>query len=140
MADTIKIEIVSPEHLVLSDEVKSVSVPGQEGYFTVMGEHAPLMTTLKPGFITVEKDDGNQTFYVQGGFADISPAGVTILAEQAKAGTDFDSSEVETAISAAQAEVDAAVELADKDLAQNVLDGWKNLLMEAAQVGSSGAH
>ena len=67
MADAIKIEIVSPESLVLSEEVTSVSVPGQEGYFTVMGEHAPLMTTLKPGFITVEKDSGNQTFYVQGG-------------------------------------------------------------------------
>ncbi len=140
MADAIKIEIVSPEHLVLSEEAKSVSVPGHEGYFTVMGEHAPLMSTLKPGFITVEKEGVTQTFYVQGGFADISPDGVTILAEHARAGADFDKSEVEAAITAAQAQLDAAEELADKDLAQNELDGWKNLLLEAAAVGSAGAH
>ena len=76
----------------------------------------------------------------KGEFADISPAGVTILAEQARAGADFDASEVEAAISAAQSELDNAVELVDKDLAQNELDGWKNLLMEAAQVGTSGSH
>ena len=140
MADEIKIEIVSPENLVLSEAAESVSVPGQEGYFTIMGEHAPLMTTLKPGFVTVVRQGGTHTYYVRGGFADISPDGVTILAEEAKAGSDFDKSEVEAAISAAQAELDAAVELADKDVAQNVLDGWKNLLLEAAQVGSSGTH
>ena len=140
MADMIKIEIVSPENLVLSDHADSVSIPGQEGYFTIMGEHAPLMTNLKPGFVTVERENGTQTYYVRGGFADISPDGVTILAEEAKAGSDFDSSEVEAAIVGAQNDLDAATELADKDMAQNVLDGWKNLLLEAAQVGSSGAH
>ncbi|HHG90761.1 MAG TPA: F0F1 ATP synthase subunit epsilon [Devosia sp.] len=140
MADTIKIEIVSPEKLVLSEEAQSVSVPGQEGYFTVMGEHAPLMSILKPGFISVTGAAGRQTYYVQGGFADVSPDGVTILAEHAKTGADFDKSEIEAAITMAQEELSKAEELADKDLAQNVLDGWKNLLLEAAQSGTSGAH
>ncbi len=140
MADTIKIEIVSPEKLVLSEEVHSVSVPGQEGYFTVMGEHAPLMSILKPGFISVTGASGTQTYYVQGGFADVSPDGVTILAEHAKTGADFDKSEIEAAITIAQEELNKAEEMADKDLAQNVLDGWKNLLLEAAQSGTSGAH
>ncbi len=140
MADTIKIEIVSPEKLVLSEEVQSVSVPGQEGYFTVMGEHAPLMSILKPGFISVTGAGGTQTYYVQGGFADVSPDGVTILAEHAKTGADFDKSEIEAAITIAQEELNKAEEMADKDLAQNVLDGWKNLLLEAAQSGASGAH
>ena len=140
MADTIKIEIVSPEKLVLSEEAQSVSVPGQEGYFTVMGEHAPLMSILKPGFISVTGAAGTQTYYVQGGFADVSPDGVTILAEHAKTGADFDKSEIEAAITMAQEELSKAEELADKDLAQNVLDGWKNLLLEAAQSGTSGAH
>ncbi len=140
MADTIKIEIVSPEKLVLSEEAQSVSVPGQEGYFTVMGEHAPVMSILKPGFISVLSTSGTQTYYVQGGFADISPDGVTILAEHAKTGADFDKSEIEAAITIAQQELSKAEELADKDLAQNVLDGWKNLLLEAAQSGTSGAH
>ncbi|MCF6277622.1 MAG: hypothetical protein L3J16_02590 [Anaerolineales bacterium] len=50
MADLIKIEIVSPESLVLSAEAVSVTVPGQEGYFSVMGEHAPLMATPNQNF------------------------------------------------------------------------------------------
>jgi len=136
----IKIEIVSPENLVFSKSVASVTVPGAEGYFTVMGEHAPVMTTLKPGFISVESAGETQTFYVQGGFADISPDGVTILAEEAKGSADFAVSEVEAAIVQAQAVLDKAEELADKDNAQNTLDGWKNLLLEAAQIGSSGSH
>lgn len=140
MADMIKIEIVSPENLVLSDNVESVSIPGQEGYFTIMGEHAPLMTNLKPGFVTVVRESGTQTYYVRGGFADISPAGVTILAEEAKAGSDFDTSEVEAAITVAQGDLDRAEDLTAKDIAQNVLDGWKNLLLEAAQAGSLGTH
>ena len=140
MADMIKIEIVSPESLVLSEEAQSVSVPGQEGYFTVMGDHAPLMSILKPGFISVSGSNGTQTYYVQGGFADVSPDGVTILAEHAKSGEDFDKSEIEAAISVAQEELNKAEDLADKDLAQNVLDGWKNLLLESAQSGVAGTH
>jgi len=136
----IKIEIVSPENLVFSESVSLVTVPGQEGYFTVMGEHAPLMTTLKPGFISVESSGETKTFYVQGGFADISPDGVTILAEEAKGSADFAVSEVEAAIVEAQAVLDKAQDLAEKDHAQNTLDGWKNLLLEAAQIGSSGSH
>ncbi|HEV2518547.1 MAG TPA: F0F1 ATP synthase subunit epsilon, partial [Devosia sp.] len=52
MAEGTKLEIVSPERLLLSETVKSVTVPGADGYFTVLGDHAPLMTTLKPGFVT----------------------------------------------------------------------------------------
>lgn len=140
MADIIKIEIVSPESLILSENAESVSIPGQEGYLTILGEHAPLMTNLKPGFVTVVREGGTQTYYVRGGFADISPAGVTILAEEAKVGSDFDTSVVEAAITQAQADLDKAEDLAAKDIAQNILDGWKNLLLEAAQAGTSGTH
>ena len=74
MAEGTKLEIVSPERLVISEVVKSVVVPGADGYFTVLGEHAPLMTTLKPGFITVEDNGGtSHVYYVRGGFADVSP-------------------------------------------------------------------
>mgnify|MGYP000228766110 CR=1 FL=1 len=140
MAESIKIEIVSPESLVLSGEAQSVSIPGQEGYFTVMGDHAPLMSILKPGFVNVSGDGGTQTFYVQGGFVDVSPQGVTILAEHAKTGADFDRSEIDAAITLAQEELSKAEELEAQESAQAVLDGWKNLLLDAAQAGSSGAH
>lgn len=141
MADGIKIEIVSPEHLVLSEQASAVTVPGQEGYFTVMGDHAPLMTTLKPGFVTVTIAGGSaQTYYVRGGFADVSPEGLTILAEEAKTGADFDRSEIEAAITVAQQALSSAETPEATSMAQMTLDGWKNLLLEAASVGVVGAN
>ncbi|GLQ16633.1 F0F1 ATP synthase subunit epsilon [Maritalea porphyrae] len=135
MADGIKIEIVSPENLVLSEQASSVTVPGADGYFTVMGDHAALMTTLKAGFVTVTSGGAERTYYVQGGFADVSDAGLTILAEQAKTGADFDRSELDAAIVKAQAALSAATTDQAKQDAQTALDGWKNLLLEIDAVG-----
>jgi len=140
MADGIKIEIVSPERLVLSQQANAVSVPGMEGYFTVMGDHAPLMTTLKPGFVTVTLSDGAQTYYVRGGFADVSPEGITILAEEAKTGADFDRSEIEAAITIAREELGGAETPEAKSTAQMTLDGWSNLLLEAASINVGSLH
>ena len=111
MADGVKIEIVSPERLVISEQARSVTVPGAEGYFTVLGDHAPLMTTLKPGFITVT-DTANvaHVFYVRGGFADIAPASLTILAEEARPVADFNRTEIErssTVVASRCAQVEA---------------------------------
>src|SRR3569623_2236008 len=90
MADGAKIEIVSPERLVISQQVASVTVPGEAGYFTVMGDHAPLMSPLKPGFITVT-DMGNiaHVYYVRGGLADVAPTGLTIHAQEARPDADI---------------------------------------------------
>lgn len=138
MAEALNVEIVSPENLVLSEQADAVSVPGREGYFTVMGDHAPMMTTLKPGFVTVSASGGSdRTFYVRGGFADVSPDGLTILAEQAKTAGDFEKAEIEAAIKAAQEELAAAPDMDGKAAAQAVLDGWLNLMMEASQMGNT---
>jgi len=135
MAEGIKIEIVSPENLVLSEQASSVTVPGADGYFTVMGDHAALMTTLKAGFVTVSVEGKERSIYVQGGFADVSDAGLTILAEQAKSGEDFDRSELDAAIVSAQEALSAASNDIEKQEAQTALDGWKNLLLEIEVVG-----
>lgn len=138
MADGIKLEIVSPERLVISAMAASVTVPGSEGYFTVMGEHAPLMTTLKPGFVSVAEAGGaTQLIYVRGGFADVSPEGLTILAEEARPAAEFSRAEVEAEAAAAQRELDAAQTLEEKDAAQNRLDAWRNLLIEAGTAGAA---
>src|SRR5947208_213354 len=109
MADGVKIEIVSPERLVVSRQALSVTVPGAEGYFTVMGDHSPLMSTLKPGFITVT-DMGNiaHVYYVRGGFADVAPTGLTILAEEARPISDFNRNEIEGLIAAGMTQLQAA--------------------------------
>jgi F-type H+-transporting ATPase subunit epsilon len=140
MAEGTKLEIVSPERLVLSEMVRSVTVPGSEGYFTVLGEHAPLMTVLKPGFVTAVTEAGtNHAIFVRGGFADVSPAGLTILADEARDAADFDAAEVERLIADKQAAVDAAATPEEKAALQNELDMWRNLLLEAA-VSTATAH
>ena len=140
MADGVKIEIVSPERLVLSEQARSVVVPGADGYFTVMGDHAPLMTTLKPGFVTVVRNDGiSHVYYVRGGFADVSPEGLTILAEEAQDIAEFDRAKIEGLIAAGLTAQQAATTAEDEMRLQAEIDGWRNLLLDAS-VGTGTAH
>jgi F-type H+-transporting ATPase subunit epsilon len=77
-------ELVSPEKLVFSGEVDAVVVPGSEGQFTVMKDHAPFMSTLKPGVVEIDVAPSNKTkLFVRGGFADVAANRLTILAEYA---------------------------------------------------------
>ncbi|HVY52215.1 MAG TPA: F0F1 ATP synthase subunit epsilon [Devosia sp.] len=133
MADGVKIEIVSPERLVVSEQALSVTVPGADGYFTVMGEHAPLMSTLKPGFITVTGTNNvARVYYVRGGFADVAPSGLTILAEDARPVTEFNRSEIEALIASGLTALQAATTAQEQDRIQNEVNAWRNLLSEAA--------
>jgi F-type H+-transporting ATPase subunit epsilon len=78
-------ELVSPERLVFSGEVEQVDVPGAEGDFGVLAQHAPMVTTLRPGILTVHGVGGEQKIVVLGGFAEVSADGLTVLAEVAEA-------------------------------------------------------
>jgi F-type H+-transporting ATPase subunit epsilon len=81
---TFSFELVSPERLLFAGDVESVVVPGTEGEFTVLKDHAPLMSTLKPGIVTITESGAKRTqLFVRGGFADVNPTGLTILAETA---------------------------------------------------------
>ena len=140
MAEGLKIEIVSPERLVLSEIVTSVTVPGTEGYFTVMDDHAPFMTTLRPGFITVNRNGQDEIFFVKGGFADVSPDGLTILAERSVPLTEFDHADLAAQIKAAEAELAAAATPEDKSYAQEVVSGLLNLAIEAQHIDGAHVH
>ena len=84
MAETFRFELVSPERLLVSEDIASVTAPGAEGEFTVLPRHAPFMTTLRPGVLTVRVDKGpERRIVVFGGFAEVNPDGCIILAEQA---------------------------------------------------------
>ncbi len=82
MAETMSYELVSPERRLASGEAGAVSFPGQLGELTAMPGHAHFFTTLRPGFVSVDGGDGGR-FFVTGGFAEISPDGVSLLAEEA---------------------------------------------------------
>ena len=87
MAD-LHFELVTPDRLVMSDDVYMVVVPGLEGDLGIMVDHAPYMTTLKNGDITVYRSQGAQPerIPVTGGFAEVSDRGLTVLAESAGEG------------------------------------------------------
>ena len=76
-------ELVSPERLVYSGAVTEVIVPGAEGEFSVLAGHAPFIAMLKAGILTIKGDGAPKRYFVRGGFAEVNPAGLTLLAEEA---------------------------------------------------------
>ena len=83
MADKLHFSLVSPERELFSGLVDQVDAPGSEGDFGVLAGHAPFMTALKEGPVTVHHDGKVTIFEVRGGFADVTPDGLTVLAEHA---------------------------------------------------------
>ena len=131
MAEAFKFELVSPERLLVSEQVESVVIPGAEGEMTVMANHAPVMTTIKPGVVTVKAVGGTEERYVVfGGFADIVPAGCTLLAESATPVKDIDRAELLRRIQEAREDVSDAKE----DQARTKAEAYLNHLstLEAA--------
>lgn len=103
MADKLHFSLVSPARELFSGEVDHVIAPGTEGEFGVLVNHAPFMTTLKNGVVRVlEGDVVRYRFYVRGGFADVTPAGLTILAEEARNLSDVNAQEIDVEIEAAK--------------------------------------
>ena len=83
MADTMQFELVSPERKLASGQATAVHIPGADGDMTAMPDHAPVVTTLRPGILSVEMDGGTQEYAVTGGFAQITSEGATVLADAA---------------------------------------------------------
>ncbi len=111
-------ELVSPEKLLFSGEVDSVVAPGSDGQFTVLANHAPVMTTLRPGVVTI---NGAEKLFVRGGFADVSAKSFTILAEQAIAIKDVDVAKLDQDIKNAREDVaDAKTEEARREASEQL--------------------
>jgi F-type H+-transporting ATPase subunit epsilon len=105
MADLLHFELVSPERLLSSGKVAMVVVPGAEGDFGVLPGHAPVMSTIRPGAIAIYEADSNtltRRIFVDGGFAEVTPQGLTILAESAMPVSDIDPAKVATELAAAR--------------------------------------
>jgi F-type H+-transporting ATPase subunit epsilon len=119
--DTFRFELVSPERLLFSGDVEQVDVPGAEGDFGVLAEHAPIVTTLRPGILTVHAAGVEQKMVVLGGFAEFSENTLTVLADIAAAVEDMDRDLIEEHIGEleqriAKADPSAAVDKLIRDL------------------------
>ena len=82
MADTVQFDLVSPERRLASGPVTQVLIPGAEGDMVAMPDHAPVITSLRPGILRMDGPDGSDEYVVTGGFAEISADGITVLAER----------------------------------------------------------
>jgi F-type H+-transporting ATPase subunit epsilon len=97
------LSVVAPDKSVVEEEVRSVVAPGSEGYFGVLAGHVPLVFALKPGLLEYRDHAGNQHFvYIGGGFAEVQPEKVTVLADEAQLARDIDISEAERSLDAAR--------------------------------------
>jgi len=123
MPDAFKFELVSPERLLVSGEVEQVLVPGAEGDMTVLAYHAPLLTTLRPGVLDIGYASGeHQRYFIRGGFAEIGPSGLTVLAETAIDLVELDAGQLAHAVKNAEEDVVDATEDIARDRAQAKLD------------------
>jgi F-type H+-transporting ATPase subunit epsilon len=124
---TFHFELVSPERLLFSGDVEQVDLPGAEGDFGVLAQHAPMVTTLRPGILTVHAAGGEQKIVVLGGFAEVSADGLTVLADSADAVEDIDRTMISARISELEGRI-AKTELgAELDKLVSQLDHFKDV-------------
>jgi F-type H+-transporting ATPase subunit epsilon len=128
MADPLKLELVSPEQLILSEEVEMAVLPGGEGDFGVMGGHSPVISTLRPGTIAIFEGGSVKTrIFVAGGFAEVNSEGCTVLAETAENIEEMDRAAIAQALDNAREDLRNATEEAQKGAAQQVAIGEAKL-------------
>ncbi len=125
-------ELVSPERLLLSQEVDMVVVPGEEGDFGVLERHSPMISTLRPGVIQVHDGGGvTERIFVAGGFAEVTPARCTVLAEEALPVGEIDRAATEQRLSNAKDDLIDAKDDAEKASAERQIKVAEEMLRAA---------
>ena len=120
-------EFVSPESVLFSGDVDQVDLPGSEGDMGILAGHAPLVTTLRPGIVTIFRGGQREPVVVIGGFAEVSPAGLTVLADRAVARGDFDMAVLAAEIKDAEEDIADSEDSAERDKLTRHLDQLKAL-------------
>jgi F-type H+-transporting ATPase subunit epsilon len=127
MPTTFHFELVSPDKVLFNGSAQAVLVPGSEGDFQVLSDHAPVMTSMRPGVLAIDDEQGKHTrLFVRGGFADASKAGLIVLAETAIPFEDFSSDKLAEQIKNAEEDLADAKD-DQKPLAQEKLDRLREL-------------
>jgi F-type H+-transporting ATPase subunit epsilon len=136
MAETIQLEIVTPERLVVNDTAEYIEIPGKSGYLGVLPGHAPLITELAVGEISYKNAGKTNRLAVAWGFAEVLQNKVTILAETAEKADEIDTTRAEAAKKKAEAELQKAGPEGNKD-AQAALQRANTRLDVAGKSGKS---
>jgi F-type H+-transporting ATPase subunit epsilon len=126
-------EFVSPERVLLSGDVDQVDLPGVEGDMGILAGHAPLVTPLRPGILTIINGGSRDAFVVVGGIAEVGPAGLTVLADRAVARDEFDTTILASEIKDAEEDVADATDNAERDRLARRLEQLKTLQAALAQ-------
>src|SRR6202050_1462577 len=132
MAD-LHLEFVSPERVLFSGDVDQVDLPGTEGDMGILAGHAPLVTTLRPGIVTIFNGNAKVPVVVTGGYAEVSPSGLTVLADRAVARDDFDMALLASEIKDAEEDVADCTNDAERDKLARHLEQLKSLQAALAQ-------
>ncbi len=125
-------EFVSPERVLFSGDVDQVDLPGAEGDMGILAGHAPLVTALRPGIVTIFNGGAREPVVVIGGFAEVSPAGLTILADRAVPRADYDTALLAEEIKDTEEDVADAAD-AQRDRLARRLEQLKSLQAALAQ-------
>ena len=124
---TIQFDLVSPERKLASVEASEIQIPGADGDFTVMAEHAPMLTTLRPGLLSVKTDSDVTEYIVTGGFVEVSSKNASVLAEQAIPKVEVTAEVIDDLIAVATAALDN-IPPEDLDAANKRLSDTRTLL------------
>ena len=129
MAGTFKFELVSPERILISAEASQVMVPGGDGDFTVLVGHAPVISTLRPGIMEAKLADGKSSrLYVYGGFCEVTPDSLTVLAETAQDVASMDANSISERIKHAEATLAHAVDDDARLVANAAIESLRSLI------------
>jgi F-type H+-transporting ATPase subunit epsilon len=115
--DKFKLEFVTPEKSLLSSEVEQVIIPGSEGEFTILADHSPMISSLKPGLIRIYEDSSSEaiTYFVTDGFIDMASNNLTILAQSVIEKSEITSEKLNEIVESFQKEVDSTENLDRKN-------------------------
>ena len=132
--EKVQFELVSPEKLLLSEEVDMVVVPGSEGDFGVLPRHAPLISTVRPGVIAVHQGgEVTDRVFVAGGFAEVTPERCTVLAEEAMPVAELDRAAAEQSLQNAREDLEDSKTDQERDAAARRIE------IERAKIGVAGS-
>ncbi|HYB11176.1 MAG TPA: F0F1 ATP synthase subunit epsilon [Alphaproteobacteria bacterium] len=115
MAEKLRFELVSPERLLLSEEVRMVVIPGSEGNFGVLRRHAPFLSMIRPGVIDIyDEKQVTERIFIAGGYAEVTPERCTVLADSAMPVGEIDRPKVESELKSLREDLEDAKDEAEK--------------------------